>query len=98
MRTRMYKELDRAVLGSVVGGGADLGGIMQAASPLLGMIPGFGPIAQMIMPMIGQMAGGQSQSSSAAAAPQASDPSAAAQPSQASSPRQHGTSVSVAVG
>lgn len=73
------EELDRSYLARVIGGGADLGGILQAAGPLLGMIPGIGPIAQQMLPMIGQLAAGagqqsQPQDSSGAAASAASTP------------------------
>ncbi|HEY0253966.1 MAG TPA: hypothetical protein VGC41_20690 [Kofleriaceae bacterium] len=45
-------------LATVTGGGADIGGIMQMASPLLSMIPGIGPMLGMITPMLGQLGGG----------------------------------------
>jgi hypothetical protein len=55
MRTsRKFQQIDRKTLTRVIGG-ADMSGIMQAAGPLMGMIPGIGPIASAIMPMIGQM-------------------------------------------
>ena len=105
MRSR-FEQLPRASLAHVIGGGADIGGIMQAASPLLGMIPGIGPIASAIMPMIGQMtqgAGGQQQAqqqqqAQPGAAPQAAAPQTAQQqPSMGSSGGRH-RSVSVSVG
>ncbi len=107
MRQRpRFPKIDRTTLAQVTGGGANIGGILQAASPLLGMIPGIGPIASAIMPMIGQMTsgagGGQQQAAQAqpGAAPQPSsgDPSQAIAPQ--SSPRHHGgggPSVSVSV-
>jgi hypothetical protein len=52
---RPVQELAPHELVRVVGGGADIGGILQAASPLLGMIPGFGSIAQTALPMIGNL-------------------------------------------
>jgi hypothetical protein len=106
MRSR-FEQLPRASLAHVIGGGADIGGIMQAVSPMLGMIPGIGPIASAIMPMIGQMtqgAGGgqqqaQAQQAQPGAAPQAAAPQAApAQPSMGSSGGRHRASVSVSVG
>jgi hypothetical protein len=105
MRSR-FEQLPRASLAHVIGG-ADIGGIMQAVSPMLGMIPGIGPIASAIMPMIGQMtqgAGGgqqqaQAQQAQPGAAPQAAAPQAApAQPSTGSSGGRHHASVSVSVG
>jgi hypothetical protein len=107
MRPR-FEPLPRSTLALVTGRGADIGGIMQAASPLLGMIPGIGPIASAIMPMIGQMTagagGGQqpAQQAQAQQAPQGDPSQAAAQPSLASSGggggRRRGPSVSVQVG
>ena len=109
MRSR-FEQLPRASLAHVTGGGANIGGILQAASPLLGMIPGIGPIASAIMPMIGQMTqgagGGQQQAAQpqqAGAAPQAADPQAAAAqpsmgPSMGSGGGRHRASVSVSVG
>ena len=107
MRSR-FEQLPRASLAHVIGGGADIGGIMQAASPLLGMIPGIGPIASAIMPMIGQMtqgAGGgqqqaqQQQQAQPGAAPQAAAPQMAQQqPSMGSGGGRHRASVSVSVG
>jgi hypothetical protein len=105
MRSR-FEQLPRASLAHVIGGGADIGGIMQAVSPMLGMIPGIGPIASAIMPMIGQMtqgAGGQQaaqpQQAQPGAAPQAApQQAAAAQPSMGSSGGRHHASVSVSVG
>jgi len=106
MRSR-FEQLPRAALAHVIGGGADIGGIMQAASPLLGMIPGIGPIASAIMPMIGQMtqgAGGgqqqaqQQQAQQPGAAPQAAPQATAQQPSMGSSGGRHRPSVSVSVG
>ncbi|MEO8846177.1 MAG: hypothetical protein ABI591_04865 [Kofleriaceae bacterium] len=99
MRPR-FEPLPRAALAQVTGGGANIGGILQAASPLLGMIPGIGPIASAIMPMIGQMtagAGGGQQPQAPGVAPQG-DPQAAAQPSLGSSGGRHRPSVSVSVG
>jgi len=94
MRSR-FEQVPRSTLAHVIGGGADIGGIMQAASPLLGMIPGIGPIASAIMPMIGQMtqgAGGGQQPAAqqqpaqpASAAPQVASQQAAPQPSMGSS-------------
>jgi hypothetical protein len=94
MRSR-FEQVPLASLAHVIGGGADIGGIMQAASPLLGMIPGIGPIASAIMPMIGQMtqgAGGgqqqaaqQPQQAQPSAAPQVASQPAATQPSMGSS-------------
>jgi hypothetical protein len=106
---RDVQELDRSTLAYVIGGGADIGGILQAASPLIGMIPGIGPIAQQLMPMIGQLAsgaGGQQQQQASApqaqAAPAATSasPSAGGDPSQMAGPRgsRHHTSVSVSIG
>jgi len=108
MRPR-FEQLPRASLAHVTGGGANIGGILQAASPLLGMIPGIGPIASAIMPMIGQMTAGagggqqqQAQQAQAQQAPQGDPSQAATQPSFASSGgggRRHGgPSVSVQVG
>jgi hypothetical protein len=105
MRSR-FEQVPLATLAHVIGGGADIGGIMQAASPLLGMIPGIGPIASMIMPMIGQMTqgagGGQQQAAQAqpqqSAAPQAAPQAAAQQPSMGSGGGRHRPSVSVSVG
>ena len=106
MRPR-FESLPRSTLAHVTGGGANIGGILQAASPLLGMIPGIGPIASAIMPMIGQMTagagGGQQQQAQQAQAQQQApqgDPSQAAAPSMASSGggRRRGPSVSVQVG
>jgi hypothetical protein len=103
MRSR-FEQLPRSTLAHVTGG-ADIGGIMQAASPLLGMIPGIGPIASAIMPMIGQMAAGaggsqqaqQAQPAQPSAAPQAAAPQAAG-PSMGSGGGRHHPSVSVSVG
>ena len=88
MRPR-FEQLPRSTLAHVTGGGANIGGILQAASPLLGMIPGIGPIASAIMPMIGQMtagAGGGQQQQAQGAAPQGADPQAVAQPSMGPGP------------
>jgi hypothetical protein len=109
---RDVQELDRSTLAFVIGGGADIGGILQAASPLIGMIPGIGPIASQLMPMIGQLAsgagGGQQQQAAApqqaqaAAAATSASPSAGADPSQMAQsspgPSRHHTSVSVSIG
>jgi hypothetical protein len=109
MRSR-FEQVPRSTLAHVIGGGADIGGIMQAASPLLGMIPGIGPIASAIMPMIGQMTAGagggqqqpaqpqQAQAQPGAAPQAAASPQAAAQPSMGSSGWRHHASVSVSVG
>lgn len=107
MRPR-FEQLSRSSLAHVTGGGANIGGILQAASPLLGMIPGIGPIASAIMPMIGQMtagAGGDQQQQQAqqaqaqqGAVPQGAAPQAAAQQSMGSSGGRHRPSVSVSVG
>lgn len=107
MRPR-FEQLPRSTLAHVTGGGANIGGILQAASPLLGMIPGIGPIASAIMPMIGQMtagAGGGQQPQAPQAQAQQQAPQgdqAAAQPSLASSGgggrHRGGPSVSVQVG
>jgi len=105
MRPR-FEQLPRSTLAHVTGGGANIGGILQAASPLLGMIPGIGPIASAIMPMIGQMTAGagggqqQQQAQAQGAAPQGADPQAVAQPSMgpSSSGGRHRPSVSVSVG
>jgi hypothetical protein len=109
MRSR-FEQLPRSALAHVTGGGANIGGILQAASPLLGMIPGIGPIASAIMPMIGQMTAGaggaggdqqqQAQQAQAqqGAVPQAAPQAAAQQPSMGSSWGRHRPSVSVSVG
>jgi hypothetical protein len=106
MRPR-FEPLPRSALAHVTGGGANIGGILQAASPLLGMIPGIGPIASAIMPMIGQMTAGagggqqqQAQQAQPQQAPQGDPSQAAAQPSMASSGGggRRGPSVSVQVG
>lgn len=102
MRPR-FEQLPRSTLAHVTGGGANIGGILQAASPLLGMIPGIGPIASAIMPMIGQMTAGAGggQQQQAQAAPQGADPQAVAQPSMGpsmGSGGRHRPSVSVSVG
>lgn len=99
MRSR-FEQLPRSTLAHVTGGGANIGGILQAASPLLGMIPGIGPIASAIMPMIGQMtagAGGQQpQAQQPGAAPRGADPQAATvQPSMTSDGGHPSVSVSV---
>jgi hypothetical protein len=103
---RTLKTIDKQTLDRVIGG-VDMGGIMQAASPLLGMIPGIGPIASAIMPMIGQLTskGGAQpaapQGDPAAAqqaAPQAAAPQLAPSPGGGGGGGRHRPSVSVSVG
>ena len=84
MCKRDVVELDRCTLSRVIGG-ADAGGIMQAAGPLLGMIPGIGSIAQSVLPMIGQLTSKGQQGGG--------DPQAAAQQAPAQGPSQGGGAV-----
>jgi hypothetical protein len=68
-KSRRFQELDRGALKRVIGG-ADIGGMLQMASPLLGMMPG-GSMISSFLPMIGQLASkGGSGGNAQAAAPQ----------------------------
>jgi hypothetical protein len=84
------QKLDRRSLAYVIGG-ADVGQILSAASPLVGMIPGIGPIASAILPMVGSMVN-QSKGSQQAAA----DPSQAAAAQQQAAPDSSGAAAAAA--